>query len=77
MQHDLLSQILGAITLPAFMLIIFAKLLDIRPDFLLKPFFDLIGCLLQGLVQLVIALVRALFGAFDRFLQSSADGTRR
>lgn len=77
MQHDFLSQILGAITLPAFMLIIFAKLLDIRPDFLLKPFFDLIGCLLQGLMQVVVALVRALFGAFDRFLRSSADGSRR
>lgn len=55
-EHNLFSDLLGAIILPLFILLILAGMAGAKPDTILTGYFRLIGGLLQAILQVTIQL---------------------
>lgn len=55
-QHNLFSDLLGAIILPLMILLILAGMAGAKPDAILSGYFRLVGGLLQVILQVTIQL---------------------
>jgi len=53
-QHNLFADLLGAIILPLFILLILAGMAGAKPDAILGGYFKLVGGLLQAILQLTV-----------------------
>lgn len=55
-EHNLFADLLGAIILPLFILLILAGMAGAKPDAILGGYFKLVGGLLQAILQLTVQL---------------------
>jgi hypothetical protein len=56
-EHNLFTDLVGAIILPLFILLILAGMAGAKPDTILTGYFKLVGGLLQAILQVTIQLI--------------------
>lgn len=67
-EHNLITDLLGAITLPIFLILAFGVMSGTKTDGIIKMFMEMIAALITGLFKLIGVMLQGISGELSRLI---------